>query len=87
MEREWLREKEVANKSHVKLFNDRKGWGFITGNDGRNYFVHQRYVLSGGWKALREGSRWSSSWQRRAAGSERDYRKAPSSCQEKRQPR
>jgi CspA family cold shock protein len=50
-----LREEEVVYKGHVKWFNDRKGWGFATGNDGPGYLVHQRDVLSGGWKVLREG--------------------------------
>ena len=42
-------------KGHVKWFNDGKRWGFVTGNDGRDYFVHQRDVLSGGGKVLRGG--------------------------------
>jgi CspA family cold shock protein len=50
-----LREKEVEYRGHVKWFNDGKGWGFVTGNDGREYFVHKRDVLSGGRKVLREG--------------------------------
>lgn len=28
----------------VKFFNDRKGFGFITANDGKDYFVHQTQV-------------------------------------------
>ena len=50
-----VREKEMEFKGHVKWFNDVKGWGFITGNDGRDYFVHHRDVLGGGRKVLREG--------------------------------
>ena len=42
-------------KGYVKWFNDVRGWGFVTGNDGRDYFVHRRDVLSGGRKVLREG--------------------------------
>jgi len=45
----------VLYKGHAKWFNSRKCWGFVTGDDGRDYFVHQRDVLSGGWKVLREG--------------------------------
>ena len=25
----------MAYKGHVKWFNDRRGWGFVTGNDGQ----------------------------------------------------
>ena len=28
-------------KGTVKFFNDMKGFGFITGEDGKEYFVHQ----------------------------------------------
>jgi CspA family cold shock protein len=48
-------EKEVEYRGHVKWFSDGKGWGFVTGNDGRDNFVHQREVLSGGERLLREG--------------------------------
>lgn len=27
-------------KGTVKFFNDRKGFGFISGEDGKEYFVH-----------------------------------------------
>ena len=45
----------MVYKGHVKVFNERKGWGFVTGNDGRDYFVRQQDVLSGGWRVLRKG--------------------------------
>ncbi len=28
-------------KGRVKFFNEMKGFGFITGDDGKEYFVHQ----------------------------------------------
>ena len=28
-------------KGTVKFFNEMKGFGFITGEDGKEYFVHQ----------------------------------------------
>ncbi len=28
-------------KGNVKFFNDMKGFGFIAGEDGKEYFVHQ----------------------------------------------
>lgn len=34
-------------KGKVKFFNQTKGFGFITGEDGKDYFVHQS-GLSGG---------------------------------------
>jgi CspA family cold shock protein len=29
----------------VKFFNDQKGFGFITGDDGKDYFVHKTNLL------------------------------------------
>ncbi len=31
-------------KGNVKFFNERKGFGFITAEDGKDYFVHQSGV-------------------------------------------
>lgn len=31
----------------VKFFNKSKGFGFITGEDGKDYFVHQTGVAEG----------------------------------------
>lgn len=38
----------------VKYFNENKGFGFISGEDGKEYFVHRTGIEDG--KALREGS-------------------------------
>jgi len=40
----------------VKWFNDKKGFGFITAEDGRDYFVHHTSILGEGFKTLSEGS-------------------------------
>lgn len=39
-------------KGTVKWFNDKKGYGFITGEDGVEYFVHFSDVVSEGYRSL-----------------------------------
>ena len=34
-------------KGNVKFFNDMKGFGFIAGEDGKEYFVHQTGLKEG----------------------------------------
>jgi len=40
---------------HVKWFDNRKGWGFITQADGEDVFVHYRNVVGDGFKTLKDG--------------------------------
>ena len=39
----------------VKWFNATKGFGFISGNDGEDAFVHFSAIVSDGYKTLEEG--------------------------------
>jgi len=43
------------SEGKVKWFNDKKGYGFIQGEDGQDVFVHHTAILGEGYKTLREG--------------------------------
>ncbi len=42
-------------EGYCKWFDDRKGYGFILGEDGKDYFVHQSEIEMEGHRTLREG--------------------------------
>ena len=43
------------NSGTVKWFNSEKGFGFITGEDGKDVFAHFSQIQSSGYKSLEEG--------------------------------
>ena len=43
------------NKGTVKWFNNQKGYGFITAEDGHDVFVHYSALQMDGFKVLDEG--------------------------------
>ena len=43
-------------KGNVKWFNAEKGFGFLTGEDGQDVFVHYSAIETDGFKTLDEGA-------------------------------
>lgn len=39
----------------VKWFNDKKGYGFISRESGKDIFVHHSSIVSDGFRSLKEG--------------------------------
>ncbi len=52
-ERVWRK----GRPARVKWFNDEKGFGFITPENGPDLFVHFRAIQGNGFKSLKEGQK------------------------------
>ncbi len=48
-------EEVVMAKGKVKWFNNQKGYGFITPENGKDVFVHHTAIKSEGYRTLEEG--------------------------------
>ncbi|HOD13848.1 MAG TPA: cold-shock protein [Spirochaetota bacterium] len=44
-------------KGTVKWFNEKKGFGFLSHDDGTDLFVHHTGIVGSGFKVLHEGDR------------------------------
>ena len=49
----------MTEKGTVKWFNNEKGYGFITRENGPDVFVHHTAIVAEGFRTLNEGDRVS----------------------------
>lgn len=50
---------DIMSNGTVKWFNSTKGFGFITGEDNKDIFVHQSAIQEDGFRTLEEGQKVS----------------------------
>ena len=50
---------DIMSNGTVKWFNSTKGFGFITGEDNKDIFVHQSAIQQEGFRTLEEGQKVS----------------------------
>jgi CspA family cold shock protein len=49
--------KIIMEQGTVKWFNDAKGFGFLSRDNGEDVFVHHTAIQSNGFRSLQEGQR------------------------------
>jgi CspA family cold shock protein len=64
------------SEGKVKWFNERKGFGFISTDEGSDVFVHFSAIQDSGFKTLQEGQRVSFEVQQGQKGPEASNVKA-----------
>ena len=47
----------MSEQGTVKWFNDAKGYGFISSDNGPDVFVHHSAIQAGGFRSLQEGQK------------------------------
>lgn len=63
-----IKEVPELTNGKVKWFNDSKGFGFITSEDGGDVFVHHSAIQGNGFKSLAEGDEVSFDVEKGAKG-------------------
>jgi CspA family cold shock protein len=56
LRRQHRKEIHMRTSGNVKWFNDAKGFGFITAENGDDVFVHFSSIQGGGFRSLPEGA-------------------------------
>jgi len=49
--------RSIRMEGTVKWFNEKKGFGFLSGEDGNDYFVHHSNIEGDGFRTLAENSK------------------------------